>query len=73
VEFTGSLEELQALLAELGVVCDWVHKGAFEMAVIQDGVSNLRLNWWPASGRLELVGDPEQRKPLLEQLRSRLG
>ena len=43
------------------------------MAVIDDEISNLRLNWWPATGVLELVGDPEQRVPLLEQLQRALG
>jgi hypothetical protein len=42
------------------------------MAVIEDGVSNLRLNWWPSSGELRLVGDPEQRQPLLEKLQAAL-
>ena len=70
--FHGSLTELQELLTSLGVTCHWQHKGEFEMAVIEDGVSNLRLNWWPSSGELRLVGDPEQRQPLLEKLQSAL-
>lgn len=68
MEFHGSPTELQDLLASLGVQCHWEHKGAFEVAVIDDGVSNLKLNWWPQTGVLQLVGDPEQRLPLMEQL-----
>lgn len=70
--FTGNLVQLQDLLKSLGVICRWEHKGEFEMAVIEDGVSNLRLNWWPSSGELRLVGDPEQRQPLLEKLQAAL-
>jgi hypothetical protein len=70
--FPGTLGELQELLTSLGVTCHWQHKGEFEMAVIEDGVSNLRLNWWPSSGELRLVGDPEQRQPLLEKLQAAL-
>ncbi|MFL0774110.1 MAG: hypothetical protein AB8E74_01465 [Prochlorococcus sp.] len=46
--------------------------GSFELAVFDDGVSNLKLNWWPATGELQLVGDPEQRTPLLQELESAL-
>lgn len=55
--FHGSLTELQALVASLGVPCHWEHKGPFELAVFDDPASNLKLNWWPATGVLELVGD----------------
>ena len=59
--FNGSLEELAGVVGELGIPCHWEHKGSFELCVFDDGVSNLRLNWWPESGDLRLVGDPEQR------------
>ncbi len=39
---------------------------------MEDGVSNLKLNWWPETGVLQLVGDPEQRLPLIEKLRRAL-
>ena len=68
MEFHGSLSALQELLAGLDVQCHWEHKGAFEVAVIDDGVSNLKLNWWPQTGVLQLVGDPEQRLPLMQKL-----
>jgi hypothetical protein len=66
--FHGSLEELKALVCQLGVPCQWQHKGAFELAVFEDGVSNLKLNWWPQGGELRLVGDPEVRDTLQRQL-----
>lgn len=66
--FSGSLEELAALVQQLGVPCHWEHKGRFELCVFDDGVSNLRLNWWPATGELRLVGDPEQRTALERRL-----
>lgn len=59
--FRGSLEELAAVVQRLDLPCHWEHKGAFELCVFDDGISNLKLNWWPESGELRLVGDPEQR------------
>ncbi len=70
--FHGSLEELKALVSQLGVPCQWLHKGAFELAVFDDGVSNLKLNWWPQGGELRLVGDPEVRDGLQRQLEALL-
>ena|GEM_PF-269721 len=72
VTFSGTLEELKALVSSLNVPCHWEHMGSFELAVFDDGVSNLKLNWWPATGELQLVGDPEQRTPLLQELESAL-
>jgi len=66
--FRGSLEELAGLVGQLGLPCHWEHKGAFELCVFDDGVSNLKLNWWPDSGELRLVGDPEQRGDLEARL-----
>ncbi len=72
MEFNGSLEELKVLVGQLGVPCQWQHKGAFELARFEDGVSNLKLNWWPHSGELRLVGDPEVRDTLERQLKALL-
>lgn len=72
MEFNGSLEELKDLVSQLGVPCQWHHKGAFELASFEDGVSNLKLNWWPHSGDLRLVGDPEVRDTLERQLKALL-
>ena len=66
--FSGSLQELTALVQKLGVPCHWEHKGAYELCVFDDGVSNLRLNWWPETGELRLVGDPEQRLEIEKRL-----
>jgi hypothetical protein len=62
------LEELQALVTSLQLPGHWVHQGAYEMFVVEDGVSNLKLNWWPATGALRLVGDPAQREELMQEL-----
>jgi hypothetical protein len=70
--FTGSLDELKALVQQLGVPCRWQHRGAFELAIFDDGVSNLKLNWWPQGGELRLVGDPEVRDNLQRQLEALL-
>lgn len=59
--FSGSPEELAAVVQQLGLPCHWEHKGAFELCVFDDADSNLKLNWWPETGELRLVGDPEQR------------
>ncbi|MFQ6539151.1 MULTISPECIES: hypothetical protein [Aphanothece] len=72
MHFHGSLQDLQALVASLGLPCHWEHKGPFEMAVFDDGESNLRLNWWPGSGELRLVGDPAQRVDLEKLLAEKL-
>jgi hypothetical protein len=66
--FHGSLEELAGVVGELGIPCHWVHQGSYELCVFDDGVSNLKLNWWPATGELRLVGDPEQRVELEARL-----
>ena len=68
MNFQGSLEELQSVVAQLNVPCHWQHKGAYELALFDDGVSNLKLNWWPLTGELRLVGDPEVRDDILEKL-----
>ena len=72
MEFKGSLDELKHLVDQLGVPCHWQHKGAFELAVFEDGVSNLKLNWWPRDGILRLVGDPEVRDSLQAKLQEML-
>ena len=72
MEFRGSLEELQVLVEGLGIQGQWVHKGSFEMFVVEDGESNLKLNWWPDTGALRLVGDPAQRQGLVERLQQAL-
>jgi hypothetical protein len=43
------------------------------MAVFEDGVSNLKLNWWPREGTLRLVGDPEVRNKIQVKLEMLLG
>jgi len=72
VTFNGTLEELQSLVEGLGCFGHWFHEGAFEMLVIEDGESNLRLNWWPGTGTLMLVGDPAQRRGLEPRLKEAL-
>ena len=42
------------------------------MLVIEDGESNLRLNWWPGIGTVMLVGDPAQRRELEPRLKEAL-
>lgn len=68
MNFHGTLGELQDLIRSAGIVATWENHGPYEVAVVEDGVSNLRLNWWPATGVIQLVGDPAQRVPLLERL-----
>ena len=72
MDFQGSLEELKALVARLDVPCHWQHKGAYELAVFDDGVSNLKLNWWPQTGEVRFVGDPEVREDILERFQALL-
>jgi hypothetical protein len=70
--FTGSVEDLKALVDQLGVPVHWEHKGVYELCVFDDGVSNLKLNWWPETGVLQLVGDPEVRLSLQSRLQALL-
>jgi len=42
------------------------------MAVFEDEVSNLKLNWWPQTGELRLVGDPEVRDDAEQRLQALL-
>ena len=72
MEFRGSLDELKALVARTGQTGRWVHEGDFEMFVVEDGVSNLRLNWWPGNGTVMVVGDPAQRRGFTESLNQEL-
>ena len=71
--FKGSAEDLKALVDQLGVPVHWEHKGVYELCVFDDGISNLKLNWWPETGELLLVGDPELREPLEPRLEALLG
>lgn len=61
MQFKGSLDALKALVDQLHIPCHWQHKGSYGLAVFDDGISNLKLNWWPATGEIHLVGDPEVR------------
>jgi len=70
--FKGTLEELKTLVNSLGVPCHWEDKGVFEMAVFDIDESNLRLNWWPETGRLEVMGEPRDRMALVAKLRELL-
>ena len=72
MRFNGSLDELKELVNQLGVPCRWQHRGPFEMAVFEDEVSNLKLNWWPQTGELRLVGDPEVRDDAEQRLQTLL-
>ncbi|MEX0588503.1 MAG: hypothetical protein WD136_04535 [Cyanobium sp.] len=40
--------------------------------MFEDGVSNLKLNWWPSNGALRLVGDPEVRDAMQRRLEALL-
>ena len=70
--FKGTLEELKTLVNSLGVPCHWEDKGVFEMAVFDIDDSNLRLNWWPETGRLEVMGEPRHRMALVAKLKELL-
>ena len=72
MHFRGTHEQLVALVSQLDIPCRWEHKGVWELCVFEDGVSNLKLNWWPASGELRLVGDPEVRLDVQRRLEALL-
>ena len=70
--FSGTPDQLRALVDSLGIPVHWEHKGPYELCVFDDGVSNLKLNWWPESGELRLVGDPEVRQMVEQRLEALL-
>lgn len=72
MEFRGTLQELQELVEGLTIPGRWVHRDSFEMFVVEDGESNLKLNWWSDSGDLRLVGDPAQREGMMDRLEQAL-
>ncbi len=72
MRFNGTLEELQELVSELQIPCHWQHKGSYQLAVFEDGISNLKLNWWPETGDISLVGDPEVRTDAEKRLKDLL-
>jgi hypothetical protein len=73
MRFSGSLEELQSVVGSLGHPGHWEHKGSYELFVFDEEHTNLRLNWWPRTGELRLVGDPAEREPFEAALIERLG
>lgn len=66
--FSGTRDELAAVVEQLGLPCHWEHKGSYELCVFDDGASNLKLNWWPETGELRLVGDPDPRVAVEQRL-----
>jgi hypothetical protein len=70
--FQGTLDELKVLIESLGCSGHWEHKGQFELFVCDWAETNLRLNWWPESGTLTVVGDPAEREVLQESLQRHL-
>jgi len=66
--FLGTLDELKALVDRLACPGNWEHKGHFEMFVCEQADTNLKLNWWPQSGTLTIVGDPAEREEMQEDL-----
>ena len=72
MQFHGTLDELKTLVNQLQIPCYWEHKGAYQLAVFDDGISNLKLNWWPETGAIRLVGDPEVRNDAERRLKDLL-
>jgi len=72
MRFSGSRDQLLALVDQLGIPCHWEHKGAFELCVFEDDRGNLKLNWWPETGVVQLVGDPEVRVTIQSRLQALL-
>ena len=68
MKFNGTLISLKDIVNKLDRPCRWVHKGAYEIAIFEDEVSNLKLNWWPSTGEIRLVGDPEVRDDAVKKL-----
>lgn len=73
VQFHGSLDELKSIITSLDHPGHWEHKGVYELFVFDEKHTNLRLNWWPESGALTLVGDPADRDTFQAALACLLG
>lgn len=55
MRFLGPWDQLQGLVAQLGLDGHWRELGPCRIHRFRCGVS---LNWWPASGEIRLVGPP---------------
>ena len=54
--FQGSLEELKALITLLQLQGHWIDEGALQTFSTDSGE---HINFWPATGELQVKGHPE--------------
>jgi hypothetical protein len=69
MEFQGSIQELQAMVEEMGISGHWNDEGVFHMFRADDGAV---LNWWPKTHVLSFQGRPDKRQHLLELFETKL-
>ncbi|WP_087068538.1 hypothetical protein [Cyanobium sp. NIES-981] len=70
MHFPGSLDALKAHVAALELQGHWSHEGVFDVFRLEDGEM---INFWPASGELQVKGHPERSAALLARLSARIG
>jgi len=66
MDFSGSIEDLKALISLLHLDGHWVDEGVLHTF---NTVSGEHINFWPAKGELRVQGHPEGSRTLEERLR----
>jgi hypothetical protein len=70
MHFSGTLDALKAHVAALDYPGHWSDEGVFVVYRLEAGET---INFWPATGELQVQGHPERIAALRSALASRLG
>jgi hypothetical protein len=63
--FKGSLEDLKALITLLHLQGHWIDEGPLQSFSTEGGE---HINFWPASGELQVKGHPQASRELMARL-----
>ncbi len=69
MDFSGSLEDLKAIISLLHLQGHWRDEGVFHTFSTDAGET---INFWPANGDLRVQGHPEGSRTLEERLQQAL-
>ncbi len=70
MEFKGSIEELQAIVKELGLTGHWHDEGLFYLFHSDDGAI---LNWWTKTSVVSFQGIPDKKKRFKALFEEKMG
>ena len=65
MQFTGTIEKFKVLVGALERPGHWRNEGSFYEFVADSGE---KLNWWPKTGIITIIGHPGEVKKLSQQL-----